>query len=67
MDKLLDFLIAICKLILLAMDKLDKKRAEKFRADLAANPTASLFDQLNPSGSRDTVSATSHKPESSNP
>ena len=67
MGKFLDFLIALCKLILLAMDKLDKKRAEKFRADLAANPTDSLLDQLNPNGAKDTVAATSHKPESRNP
>lgn len=67
MGKLLDFLIALCKLVLLAMDKLDKKRAEKFRADLAANPTDSLLDQLNPDGTKDTVAAHTDKPESRNP
>lgn len=67
MGKFLDFLIVLCKLILLAMDKLDKKRAEKFRADLATNPTDSLLDQLNPDGAKDTVAATSQKPESRNP
>lgn len=67
MGKFLDFLIVLCKLILLAMDKLDKKRAEKFRTDLAANPTDSLLDQLNPDGAKDTVTATSQKPESRNP
>lgn len=63
MEKLLDFLIALCKVILLAVGKLDAARAEKFRADLAASPTDSLLHQLNPNGDTTPISAHTEQPE----